>query len=563
MIDLMMSKEIVIPAKGHFLREESEILPEYLAFERVQTGTRRYTMARREAGSREIRLFWHRCECAGCFQTFFPPFLTLEGILDKTDLDILAQLAGEPVDRPLPLEEFFNWALQLTLPGLDNDQEDFVFFELPDRDDSLICPHCEYTTRAAARTFINRVESGPFLTVVTQTLILGDGRAAVLPYGNPLAEPADLPLKAQVVFDHKNRQTAFMLFNNREEIIEHSVLDEQCDPLNGYAFLAHINAGQLKTALAEAFGRFYRGSIPFDTDEITLNTFVLLNRFQGYPKDFYNAIPFAGNTRKIDGSFHAVTASLMAAQYKDIDTVYRRYGLPDKKSIRKAVFQTPALLFYAEELAALPFRNVDVFLQILQSDDIFYILSKLHLLPGILVYLAAMVNEKGEANAWAFVKKIIDFLEDAASIYLLSPPENKRPVLRKTVKELTEWHYNGYYKSPYNLPVIKKSAGVPDSRVDEYDFRALKNTFEYREAGIKLRNCLARYRYHSGQVFIIEHNHRPLAALEVCGEEIVHAFLAENESVQNDERLYAVLVRWAEINRLKVSLSDDAGEYGL
>jgi hypothetical protein len=60
----------------------------------------------------------------------------------------------------------------------------------------------------------------------------------------------------------------------------------------------------------------------------------------------------------------------MTTKYKDIDTIYRRYSLPDKKSIRNAIFKTPALLFYAEELATLPFCNVDILLQILKSDDI-------------------------------------------------------------------------------------------------------------------------------------------------------------------------------------------------
>ncbi|GEM_PF-2316499 len=555
----MISKEIVIPAKGHFLREESEVLPEYRAYERVQNSSRRYTVAKRDAGSHDIRLFWHRYECAGCFRTFFPPFLTLEGILNETDLDILAQLAGEAVDFDLPLEEFFNWALQIPWPGLDAHQGDFVFFELPDRDDSLICPRCGHTARTTTRAFLYRVESNAFQTVITQTLAFGDGRAAVLPYGNPLGEPALLPVKAQVAFDHENRQTAFLLFNNRGEIIERSVLDEQGNPLNGTAVLAHINAGPLNTALAEAFGRFYRGRLPFDARELTLNTFIELNRFQGYPKDFYNAIPFADDTRKIDDSFQTAAASLRAAQYKDIDAVYRQYGLPDKKAIRNAVFMTPSLLFYAEELAALPFRNADIFLQILKSDDIFYFLSDLHSMPGILVYLTAAVNEKGESKTWASIKKNLSRLAAAASIYLLSSQKNRQSILQKAVKDLAAGPHQE--SMPYNIPVIKKIPCVPVSRVDEYDFHALQNTLEYRETAVKLKNCLANYHYGNGRVYILRLHGNPLAAVEVRGDVIVQALLAENRPIQSDESLYAVLVRWAETNRLKVSLHDDADEY--
>jgi hypothetical protein len=120
-----------------------------------------------------------------------------------------------------------------------------------------------------------------------------------LPYGKRISDPEIFPLKAQVIFNHENRQTTFLLSDNHGEIIEQSILDEQRNPLNGYVMLTHINSDTpLKRALAETFGQFYDGSIPFDISEITLHTFILLNQFQGFPKDFYNAIPFAGTLEK-------------------------------------------------------------------------------------------------------------------------------------------------------------------------------------------------------------------------------------------------------------------------
>jgi len=561
MIGITMNKEVIIPSKGHLLHEESVILPEYQAFESVQSNLNKYTIATRDAGLHEIRLIWHWYECANCFQTFSAPFKTLADDYDENETNESKELSENKIDLSYVSADFFNWALQLTLPGLNVNNGDFIFFELPNRDESLACPHCGHTTHTTTRTFNYRVDSNQYLTTITQTFNFTDGWVAVLPYGKPISDPEIFPLKAQVIFNHENRYTTFLLSDNHGEIIEQSILNAQRNPLSGYVMLTHINSDTpLKKVLAETFGRFYGGSLPFEMSEITLHTFILLNQFQGFPKDFYNAIPFSGATRKIDDSFNAISTYLMNTQYKDIDTIYRHYGLPDKKSIRNAIFNIPALLFYAEELAALPFCNVDILLQILKSDDIFNFLSKLHSLPGISVYLAAMIYEKGEAKTWASIKKYINFLEDVASLYLLSPQKDKKLILRKAIKDFVGWHYQGSGRFKYNLPVQKSSTSILDSRIDGYDFYALRNTFEYREAGIKLRNCLADYHYNSGNIYIVKHNQYPLAAIEVHNNEIVHALLAENESIKNDERLYIAFIQWAKINRLKVNLENGPDE---
>jgi hypothetical protein len=85
-----------------------------------------------------------------------------------------------------------------------------------------------------------------------------------------------------------------------------------------------------------------------------------------------------------------------------------------------------------------------------------------------------MIYEKGEAKTWASIKKYINFLEDAASLYLLSPQKYKKLILREAIKDIAGWHYQESSGFKYNLPVQKNSSCIPDSHIDGYDFKALK-----------------------------------------------------------------------------------------
>jgi len=104
-----------------------------------------------------------------------------------------------------------------TLPGLNVKKGNFSFFELPDKDESLTCLHCGHTAHTTTRTFNYQVDSDQCQTTITQTIDFADGRVAILPYGESISNPEIFPLKAQVIFDHENRQTTFSLSDDRGE----------------------------------------------------------------------------------------------------------------------------------------------------------------------------------------------------------------------------------------------------------------------------------------------------------------------------------------------------------
>lgn len=539
---MTIEKTLVIPSKGHLLHEESIIMSACEAYKSVQQDNK-YTVAKRDPRADGICLIRHWYKCAHCFQAFPASIFSKSHSTENDEVDeCISDLAVADSEQPQPEQDFHDWALQLTFPDLEMREDDFIFFQLPDRDQSLACPHCGYSTHTTTRSFKYWVHSDPQLTTVTQTIAYND-KGVALPYGKQMLSFKSFPLTVKIVFDHKNRQSFYKLEDKHNHVVEQISLDQKRGLLTGYAIQACINSDSpLNSALSEAFGKFYNGEIPFTPKELTLDTFAILNRFQGFPKKFYDAIPFVGIRLLIDKSFAETIVGL--DQYDNVPEMYKKYGLPNKKAIKKAVFENPALLFYANEMAALPFRNLDVFLQIICSERVFDLLAKLHSLPGIVDYITALCAAKGETGAWMVIKKQIDYISDAAALFLLSAPKDRKEMLKHKIKKYGQ-DFCEIANPHYNLPInTKNKLNIADCTIAGYDFCRLKNTYEYHKAGRELHNCLFKYRPRDGHVVCVKTRDTFIAAIEIVNDEIVQACLNGNMPIETDKKLFPVFIEW-------------------
>lgn len=69
----------------------------------------------------------------------------------------------------------------------------------------------------------------------------------------------------------------------------------------------------------------------------------------------------------MESSFVSTATELRS--YKDVPALYAKHDLPQKKAIKRIFFKNPALIFYAKEVEALPFKNYDVGLSGSQSHS--------------------------------------------------------------------------------------------------------------------------------------------------------------------------------------------------
>jgi hypothetical protein len=410
---------------------------------------------------------------------------------------------------------------QFSLPGFDSE----------DREEAAPNLMASYT-----------VQAGPPHIAVVQRVEY-ETRMFALPYGRAYDPNYRYPLEIKLTFNRETYRTVFQLTDREGSPLLVKDITLEAVSLQGFSIAKHlVHDTPLKTAVIAAF-EAAGGSLPFRRDELDIETFSLLNRFLGFPRAFYDAIPFSENNKKIDRGFAEIAGRLR--RYQNVGALYTTLGLPDKKRFKKAVMENPALLFYAAELQTLPFQNYDIMLKIITSNEVFSFLAKLHDLPGIRLFLAKLIALKGEAAAWKLIEKRMDLLHRDAAYGLLIPESRFNKLISGE-----PWEETDIITPSFNHPVSQSyGPAIPDEQIGPYAFVALRNTASYRKAARELRNCLARRT--DLRVFGIMRNRRFAGAAAIDGSKILEALLTDNQPIDQNEEIFKAFSIWAEKNKLE------------
>jgi len=525
--------------KSHKLRAKVEaFLSVQQAYEKIRVLSNMYTVATKEVN--EIKISEYYCVCASCEELFWP-------CVTEVDERKLSQKK----------EEFFDWTLQIALACMGAKPKRFSFLKIPELGEWVNCLKCGYKVPLGLNCV---VESGKDKeeTVIIHDFNDSDGFVPA-EYEEDYINLRKGSLRTKVVFDHKKGQTYFTLSDNYGGKIKHLDLSEEDEPLKGYKMREYINSDiQIKKVLLEAFSQFYKKvTFPFLAEELDLDKMILLNKYRGYPRNFYDGIPFSCNSRKIDESFGEISKELSSRRYSEVDKLYLQLGLPDKKAIRRIIFDNPSLLFYGREIRELPFDNADILQQLLTNDVVFRLLSKLHSFPGAMGFISDMIEEKGEVHAWNCIAKNCNNFEFRAALYAIATPESKR-LMVKSKGVFTKLIESGV-ELPYSLPVVKNElCTVPDiSNMDGHDFILLKNTFDYQKAGRELNNCLGDFVEEEGRIFVAKRKGKYVASIRVYEDVIEQALLSGNESIVNDKLFLIAFEKWVKKHNLLINIEDD------
>jgi hypothetical protein len=366
-------------------------------------------------------------------------------------------------------------------------------------------------------------------------------------------------IKTSLVFDFENEKVYFRLVDNYGGEIKCINLDGGDKPLRNYKMREQINGDiRIRKILQEALSQLYEGNaFPFSVEELDLNKMILLMKYRGYPKGFYDGIPWGKFSRGIEGSFEEISHELSSRKYTELKEFYLQYGLPNKKAIRRIIFNSPALFFYSEEMKLVPFTNIDILQQLLSSKEAFHFLSKIHSFPGIVNYIADMIAERGEVSTWQHIKKNWNRFEKEAGMYSISSPANKKLIAQGKEIEIRD-SLSGIIV-PYSLPVINnEQCSVSDVHVVEgYEFTSLKNTNDFDRAGKELNNCLGDSFDGDGRIFVAKESGKYVAAIQVYEDVIYQALLAKNESIENNISFQAAFYKWVEKHNLIINFENN------
>ena len=356
-----------------------------------------------------------------------------------------------------------------------------------------------------------------------------------------------------IVFDLHHGITKRVITNERTgELMEDCNLDEKPSRWSGPIYELLSECHHVKRVFRKVFSELY-GAVPFSSSEIAPKMYVEMCRFQGFPKEFYKAIPYDTDTMEIHSSFAETGESLRTVKTA---IIYANSFLPNKKSIRRFVFQKrPGLLFYTKEIGALyELLREDHLMNTLQKDEVYTILSNLHNYPMLLDYFRELLN--GVLTRKQLVSMLQNQFIDKLLICGLMYSAGS-PYMREKLLCMDGILNQDGYISPakYSIPLEER---LDPMTICGYSFRNMGNQLDVTIAGRQLSNCLVdwfhydQHRESSTVVIIQDRFFRAVAAVEVdfVLKEVIQAYSVHNEEISRHDELYHAFVKWCRKNGL-------------
>ena len=533
-----MQKIVQIPLRGFMECNETIVLPVDEALKAVDEDrfhTARTAKKEKVGELIEFISTWYKCNV--CFDDLYYSILTPQ-VIERLHSDT----------NFITYDAFSNWISQNKL--LADEDKVFEFSGKVDADYEMECK-CGHISKIKTPGEIH-IWSDSHMTQVTQVVEYMD-RECALPLSFFTLDYKMFPVTVKIVFDHVSRKTYFCVYDSKQKLLTNYVIDEigfaiaspHNDPMKEFMLRKLISFYEpLQNALLEAFGQFYNGKVPFKEREVSLEILALLNQYQGFPKNFYDAIPLYECTLKVYSKHFEMFATILD-RYENTPKIYEAFKLPNIKSIKRIVYQNPALLFYIDAIKALPFKNIDILVQILEWEGVYYLLSKLLAFPKLNNYIAEIIKNKGEVQAWKEIKKNYHQLIKQASLYYLSDG------IEVDINYIKIRAVDDDCYIMHNIPVQTNGrCFVNFPYTTYYDFQLLRSTYEQKKAGIVLNNCLSRFNYNERVVVGIKQKGVYIACLEIIDDIVIQASDHDNTPIEDNKSLFWTVRDWMELNNL-------------
>ncbi len=537
----MKTIEFALPT-GYRIEPLVQTVPTDVAWDLLKTGKQlNYTEAVNDEARRTTDLVGHKWYCPYCGSR-------IPAYRKKFKLPGSKKRKSE--------EEIDCWAAR-QLELFSGGQKTIYLHEPMPSGPEYECPRCRRKSTASDDT-VRAVIRTDKKSISLSVEIADIAGLLAVKWANTGSGCPSFPMTETVVFNFK-RKTAFLKLCDRVgNIVSICDITEQPqkladgvigDALSKYTRLCRT----MKKCFAEKIGR----AIPFFDNELTPEKYVLMTRFVGFDRTFFDAVPFVEDTYKIEKSFSDVAKHLSTVS--GALRLFKSADLPQTKSVKRILFQTPGLLFYVRECEVLwdIIGDVNLFCRLLRHSDVFDILSQLHLYAGVTKYYRDYIAVKSKK---AFVKRLTDYpfqTNYEAAVYAVLDPFRQREEQQKWKAEKSgcthsffgngELNMWGWGTLPmryrYSVPGIAIDPAVTPCKIGEYLFLWLRTTNEYRLAGRQLNNCLKSPKWR-GSVVAVYHRGKILAAIEVRKGQVIQAYRRNNVAIGEGSTLGNAIEKW-------------------
>ena len=360
----------------------------------------------------------------------------------------------------------------------------------------------------------------------------------------------------EVLTFHLRRGRVYLRYEDEKGALLHcrDVTEFPRYMVGGAAHTVLIQNRLVMRRILSLFRQVWGGPLPFTERMPPVSALVQMTRFVGYPRSFYDAIPYEVGTYRIQEGFR-YTAQVLH-HVSALPRLYDGIGLPQAKSLRRLMFENPGFFFYLSEVAVLSdmFGDVNLICRLLAGSRAYQVLIDLCARPKINDYLSAYAYAKTPLRLLSMMEETWDVMYSEAIEYASMSPAMQR---------LTQyaWRQKGavapWGNLPYSVPMHPPAAEIPDGEVDGYRFFWLRSSNDYAYAARVLGNCLSEWKTHNAPVVCVSKNGRYVAAIEVRYPFVEQALGRNNIPLSHDPLLRQAVLAWMERHHLQWSPQDD------
>ena len=387
---------------------------------------------------------------------------------------------------------------------------------------------------------------------VRAVLELGAWEAVRLPWRRSRALPA-AALRETLTFDFGSGRSYLRLEGEDGAVYECCDLAgclAQGDPLLG----AIERLPGAREALAAAFTAQWGHPLPYGAEELTAVRCILLCAFIGYDRDFYDTVPLRRGGFAPPLEFRRAARALHRSAA--LPALVAGCGLPQMKSIRRALFARPALLFYPDALRALIaiLPDPNCFCALLGEAQVFSLLSSLQSYPLTAQFYSDLRQCIGSAALLRLLRVYRCSPLRDAFIYAAMDARGRRAQRRAwqvPLAVLTDrcCPYHHAIELGYALPVPAGAcpAVPPHSECGPYSVDRLGSVRDFEAAGAALGNCLAEMPlfFSGGTVLAVKRGGDYVAAVQLKAHKVQQALGAHNRPIDPDTPLGAAYSAWS------------------
>lgn len=461
---------------------------------------------------------------------------------------------------------------QLSLFG--NECEDLVFAPVPVITGEWTCPKCHRKSNASMGERTVYVEyDGQKVRIRAEICDLGEFLS--IPWMSCGTITLQFPIYEVLTFNFNTSHTYIELqSDNRLPVATRDITSQPSVWEKGVIYRLISDNVIISRTIKRIFLEKFGGVLPFEKNELVPNKYILMTRFVGFPRRFYDAIPYARGTYQIEQTFCKVADKLHKTE--DALLLFQKSGIPKCKSIKKLFFTNLGLLFYVDECEKLwkVINDINHFRYLMKCENIFDVLALLHQRPLLFGLILDYANIKGVrsmigmlVNNWVMS---IDYAIDYCTMNdAMKEAEHKKwkdyDVKCYRYNENDDYdddEYDDEYDDPFyfrrhnsialfSIPMKTPDESIQDCIIDGFSFSWLRCGNDYYMAGEALRNCLIGWHSMNNPVVVVKKNEKIVAAIEVAPRGVLQVQGYRNTNVSRVPGLSEAYQKWLEKYNLK------------